>query len=140
MRREIKKYLFDIKASTDSINEYLGDNRYCREYRNNLNSQKFKKQRLHKIWIHDIALWPALSLTSFFLFLSVFVNRPRCNHLCLTSSFLELFKPNKKNKIIPGKRNKKKALDAIKKFETTRWTGVCNLILVILTCLLNLII
>jgi uncharacterized protein with HEPN domain len=27
MKREIKKYLFDIKNSIESINEYLGDNR-----------------------------------------------------------------------------------------------------------------
>ncbi len=26
MRREIKKYLFDVKISIDSINEYLGEN------------------------------------------------------------------------------------------------------------------
>ncbi len=26
MKREIKKYLFDIKTSIDSINEYLGEN------------------------------------------------------------------------------------------------------------------
>ena len=27
MKREIKKYLFDIKTSIDSINEYLGNSR-----------------------------------------------------------------------------------------------------------------
>ncbi len=27
MRLEIQKYLFDIKSSIDSINEYLGDKR-----------------------------------------------------------------------------------------------------------------
>jgi uncharacterized protein with HEPN domain len=35
MKREIKKYLFDIKVSIDSIFEYLGDNRNFFEYQQN---------------------------------------------------------------------------------------------------------
>ncbi|MDG5800775.1 DUF86 domain-containing protein [Marinilabiliaceae bacterium ANBcel2] len=35
MRREIRKYLFDIKTSIDSINEYLGKKRNFFEYQNN---------------------------------------------------------------------------------------------------------
>lgn len=35
MKREIKKYLFDIKTSIDSINEYLGESRNFFEYEEN---------------------------------------------------------------------------------------------------------
>ena len=35
MRREIKKYLFDIKIAIDSINDYLGENRNFFEYQKN---------------------------------------------------------------------------------------------------------
>jgi len=35
MKREIKKYLFDIKTSIDSINDFLGDNRDIFEYQKN---------------------------------------------------------------------------------------------------------
>lgn len=35
MRREIRKYLFDIKTSIDSIYEYLGDQRDFFEYQKN---------------------------------------------------------------------------------------------------------
>ncbi len=35
MRREIKKYLFDIKTSIDSIYEFLGDKRDFSEYKKN---------------------------------------------------------------------------------------------------------
>lgn len=35
MKREIKKYLFDIKTSIESIFEYLGDKRDFFEYQNN---------------------------------------------------------------------------------------------------------
>ncbi len=35
MKREIRKYLFDIKTSIDSINEYLGEKRNFFEYQNN---------------------------------------------------------------------------------------------------------
>jgi len=35
MRREIKKYLFDIKTSVDSIEEYLGDKRDFTAYQKN---------------------------------------------------------------------------------------------------------
>lgn len=35
MKREIKKYLFDIKTSIDSINEYLGEERNFFEYQQN---------------------------------------------------------------------------------------------------------
>lgn len=35
MRREIKKYLYDILTSIDSINEYLGDKRDFFEYQKN---------------------------------------------------------------------------------------------------------
>jgi uncharacterized protein with HEPN domain len=35
MRREIKKYLFDIKTSVDSIEEYLGNERDFNEYQKN---------------------------------------------------------------------------------------------------------
>jgi len=35
MKREIKKYLFDIKTSIDSINEYLGESRDFFEYQEN---------------------------------------------------------------------------------------------------------
>ncbi len=35
MKREINKYLFDIKTSIDSIFEYLGDNYDFFEYQNN---------------------------------------------------------------------------------------------------------
>ncbi|ANQ50747.1 DUF86 domain-containing protein [Flammeovirga sp. MY04] len=35
MKREIKKYLYDIKVSIDSIFEYLGDERNFFEYQNN---------------------------------------------------------------------------------------------------------
>ncbi|MBB3701085.1 DUF86 domain-containing protein [Flammeovirga yaeyamensis] len=35
MKREIKKYLFDIKVSIDSIFEYLGDERNFFEYQKN---------------------------------------------------------------------------------------------------------
>ncbi|MCT4645147.1 MAG: DUF86 domain-containing protein [Carboxylicivirga sp.] len=35
MKREIKKYLFDIKTSIDSIFSYLGDERNFIEYQNN---------------------------------------------------------------------------------------------------------
>ena len=35
MKRETKKYLFDIKTSIDSIFDYLGDNRNFFEYQNN---------------------------------------------------------------------------------------------------------
>ncbi len=35
MKREIKKYLFDIKTSIDSINEYLGDSRDFFKYQEN---------------------------------------------------------------------------------------------------------
>ena len=35
MKREIKKHLFDIKTSIESINDYLGDKRDFLEYQNN---------------------------------------------------------------------------------------------------------
>ncbi len=35
MKRKIKKYLFDIKTSIESINEYLGDNRNFFVYQEN---------------------------------------------------------------------------------------------------------
>ena len=35
MKREIKKYLFDIKTSIDSINEYLGEGRDFFKYQEN---------------------------------------------------------------------------------------------------------
>jgi len=35
MKREIKKYLFDIETSIDSINEYLGESRDFFEYQKN---------------------------------------------------------------------------------------------------------
>ena len=35
MKREIKKYLFDIKISIDSINDYLGTTKNFFEYQNN---------------------------------------------------------------------------------------------------------
>ncbi|MCK5134593.1 MAG: DUF86 domain-containing protein [Bacteroidales bacterium] len=35
MKREIKKHLFDIKTSIDSINEYLGEKRDFSEYQEN---------------------------------------------------------------------------------------------------------
>ncbi len=35
MKREIKKFLFDIKTSIDSIYEYLGNERNFLEYQNN---------------------------------------------------------------------------------------------------------
>ena len=35
MKREIRKYLFDIKTSIDSINEYPGDQRDFFEYQKN---------------------------------------------------------------------------------------------------------
>ncbi len=35
MKRKIKKYLFDIKTSIESINDYLGENRNFLEYQNN---------------------------------------------------------------------------------------------------------
>ncbi|MCW3787305.1 HepT-like ribonuclease domain-containing protein [Plebeiibacterium sediminum] len=35
MKREIKKHLYDIKISIDSIYEYLGDKRDFLEYQNN---------------------------------------------------------------------------------------------------------
>lgn len=35
MKREIKKYLFDIKTSIDSINDYLGENKDFFEYQKN---------------------------------------------------------------------------------------------------------
>lgn len=35
MKREIKKYLFDIKTSIDSINDYLGENRNFFEFQKN---------------------------------------------------------------------------------------------------------
>jgi len=35
MKREIKKYLYDILTSIDSINEYLGGKRNFFEYQNN---------------------------------------------------------------------------------------------------------
>jgi len=35
MKREVKKYLFDIKVSIESIYDYLGDKRDFFEYQNN---------------------------------------------------------------------------------------------------------
>ena len=35
MKREIRKHLYDIKTSIDSINEYLGEQRNFFEYQNN---------------------------------------------------------------------------------------------------------
>lgn len=35
MKREIKKYLFDIKTSIDSINDYLGETKDFFEYQKN---------------------------------------------------------------------------------------------------------
>jgi len=35
MKREIKKHLFDIKTSIDSINDYLGESRNFFEYQEN---------------------------------------------------------------------------------------------------------
>lgn len=35
MKREVKKYLFDIKTSIDSINEFIGENKNFFEYQNN---------------------------------------------------------------------------------------------------------
>ena len=35
MKREVKKYLFDIQTSIDSINLYLGESRNFFEYQNN---------------------------------------------------------------------------------------------------------
>ena len=35
MQLEIQKYLFDIKTSIDSINDYLGENRDFNEYKIN---------------------------------------------------------------------------------------------------------
>jgi uncharacterized protein with HEPN domain len=35
MNRDVKKHLFDIKTSIDSINDYLGENPSFQEYQNN---------------------------------------------------------------------------------------------------------
>jgi len=35
MQLEVQKYLFDIKSSIDSINDYIGDKRDFNEYENN---------------------------------------------------------------------------------------------------------
>lgn len=35
MKREVKKYLFDIKTSIESIQEFLGEKRDFSEYQNN---------------------------------------------------------------------------------------------------------
>ena len=35
MQLEVQKYLFDIKSSIDSINDYLGEKRDFNEYENN---------------------------------------------------------------------------------------------------------
>jgi len=35
MKREVKKYLYDIKTSIESIDSYLGENRNFFEYLNN---------------------------------------------------------------------------------------------------------
>ncbi len=35
MKRKIKKYLFDVKTSLDSINDYLGEERNFFDYQNN---------------------------------------------------------------------------------------------------------
>jgi uncharacterized protein with HEPN domain len=35
MKREVKKYLYDIRTSIESINSYLGENRNFFEYQNN---------------------------------------------------------------------------------------------------------
>jgi len=35
MKREVKKYLYDIKTSIESINSYLGESRDFFEYQNN---------------------------------------------------------------------------------------------------------
>jgi len=35
MKLEVQKYLFDIKTSIDSINEYIGDNKDFNNYKNN---------------------------------------------------------------------------------------------------------
>jgi uncharacterized protein with HEPN domain len=35
MKREVKKYLYDIRTSIESINSYLGENRNYFEYQNN---------------------------------------------------------------------------------------------------------
>ncbi len=35
MKREIRKYLFDIKTSIESINEYLGEEQNFFEYQEN---------------------------------------------------------------------------------------------------------
>ncbi len=35
MQLEIQKYLYDIKTSIDSINDYLGDNRDFNAYKSN---------------------------------------------------------------------------------------------------------
>jgi uncharacterized protein with HEPN domain len=35
MKREIKKYLFDIKTSIESIDDYLGEERNCLKYEEN---------------------------------------------------------------------------------------------------------
>lgn len=49
MKRETKKYLFDIKTSIDSINEYLGHNRNFFEYQNNKQLRRAVERELEII-------------------------------------------------------------------------------------------
>lgn len=54
MQLDIQKYLFDIKVSIDSINEYLGDKRDFHAYKANWVIHGYDK-------IDDVIIWGIIS-------------------------------------------------------------------------------
>lgn len=50
MKREVKKYLFDIKISIESIYEFLGEKRDFYEYQNNKLLRRGIEREIEIIW------------------------------------------------------------------------------------------
>ena len=68
MKRKIKKYLFDIKISLDSINEYLGEKRNFIEYDPNLKIENARLIVDTRNWVihgydkvDDVVIWGIIS-------------------------------------------------------------------------------
>jgi uncharacterized protein with HEPN domain len=49
MNQKINKYLYDIKISIESINEYLGDNRNFYDFQNNKQLKRATERELEII-------------------------------------------------------------------------------------------
>lgn len=97
MKREIKKYLFDIKTSIDSINDYLGENRNFFEFQKN---KLLRRGIEREIEIIGEATNRILKLDSPW----AFVRFGASNIIYLKTDFLHLYMPLVCNEGIMGLR------------------------------------